>query len=175
MGNVSMINGHIDNVVSDEEIVKALECAIAKRQTNGINDEWVLHLSRETTKTILDLINRLKADKEALIVGQESLMKHLERKKEIITELDNEVERLQKENNLYSDLAKMGNALKAEAIKEFAEKIYRFFCKTSNWNNLKSAVRFNGECDWLKENLDNLVKETTKSDSNDKAFWEDTN
>lgn len=51
---------------------------------------------------------------------------------------------------------------KTEAIKEFAEIVYRFFCKTQVWKTFKSAVLLNGECDWLKGQLDNLVKEMTE-------------
>ena len=190
MSNVSMINGHIDEPkgLTDEvvmgwakECIDPLpHCEICPFDENAdTTSECMMAL----IKKLLDIINRLKADKEALIKGQESLMKHLERKKEIITELDNEVEELSYRNkellkdvHYYHD-SKIDSIkrAKSEAIKQFAEKIYRFFCKTSNWNNLKSAVLFNGECDWLKENLDNLVKEMTESDSNDKAFWEDTN
>lgn len=137
MGNVSMINGHIDNVVSDEDIVKALECCIKDdydKIRNALcakcpyckNTNCKFLLQRDT----LDLINRLKADKEALIKGQESLMKHLERKKEIITELDNEVEELSYRNkellkavHYYHD-SKIDSIkrAKSEAIKKFAER-----------------------------------------------------
>ena len=92
MSNVSMINGHIDESKGTMcEIKTAMgcmsgypceECNIEECRVNDI------------PQPIIDLIKRLKADKEALIKGQESLMKHLERKKEIITELDAEVESL---------------------------------------------------------------------------------
>ena len=87
MSNVSMINGHIDEPkgLTDEDIVKALEEMV----------EYPHYYEEgQTLKSVLDLINRLKADKEALIATNESMMRCLEKKKEIITELDNEIERL---------------------------------------------------------------------------------
>ena len=97
MSNVSMINGHIDEPkgLTDEQIVKALECCKSKGGTcNGCafsGYRWCIGALHYET---LDLINRLKADKEALIATNESMMRCLEKKKEIITELDNEIERL---------------------------------------------------------------------------------
>ena len=169
MGNVSMINGHIDEPkgLTDEDVVKALmnlkygghSCKTCKYDAVKREDRCGLK-GCYIAKNALDLINRLKADKEALINGQESLMKHLERKKEIITELDKEVERLKNILKNGCELSRCINKgwIKSEAVKEFAETVYRFFCQTSNWNNLKDAILFNGECDWLKENLENLVE-----------------
>lgn len=173
MSNVSMINGHIDNVLSDEDIVKALECCQKAKLNQDCLDlkcpfatEYGCNIDSDDLRNqALDLINRLKADKEALIKGQESLMKHLERKKEIITELDNEVERLKKENNLYSDLAKMGDALKAEVIKQFAERLKNRSEDTTDW----------GQPYVLCKDIDDLVEEMTVSVSDSKEFWEDTN
>ena len=96
MSNVSMINGHIDNVLSDEDIVKALECCAnddidcEECPVFGYCESDAFCVSG----AILGFINRLKADKEALIATNESMMRCLEKKKEIITELDNEIERL---------------------------------------------------------------------------------
>ena len=61
-------------------------------EPNSINKEWV-ECMRLCKQALLENVN-LKADKEALIAGRESFIKHLERKKETIAELDNEVERL---------------------------------------------------------------------------------
>ena len=166
MSNVSMIDGHIDgSKLTDNEIIKALECCtkpeVGKkcpraRGNNLCNDICVEFLLHDT----LDLINRLKADKEALIKGLETLMKCISKKKEIIAELDNEVEELKNALKKGCELSRCINKgwIKSEAVKEFADTVYSFFCQTSNWNNLKDAILFNGECDWLKENLENLVE-----------------
>lgn len=52
--------------------------------------------------------------------------------------------------------------IKSEAIKEFAERVYSFFCNTQNWKTFKEQWLENGECYWLKEKLNNLVKEMTE-------------
>ena len=168
MSNVS-VNGHIDEPkgLTDEDIVKALECCAnddidcEECPVFGYCESDAFCVSG----AILNLINRLKADKEALIKGQESLMKCIAKKKETIAELDAEVERLKKENNLYSDLAKMGDALKDEAIKGFAARLKNRSEDTTDW----------GQPYVLCEDIDNLVKEMTVSVSDDKAFWEDAN
>ena len=87
MSDVSMINGHIDNVLSDEDIVKALRnlkygghsCKTCKYDAVKREDRCGLK-GCYIAKNALDLINRLKADKEALIKGQETLQKHLAEK-----------------------------------------------------------------------------------------------
>ena len=179
MSNVSMINGHIDNVLSDEDIVKALECCIKDdydKIRNALcakcpyckNTNCKFLLQRDT----LDLINRLKADKEALIKGQESLMKCIAKKKETIAELDAEVEELSYRNkellkdvHYYHD-SKIDSIkrAKSEAIKKFAER-------------LKKEATVDEDSTWWIANVDvdKLVTQMTEGDSYDKAFWEDTN
>ena len=55
---------------------------------------------------------------------------------------------------------------KCEPYREFADRIYKFFCNKQNWNVFKDQWLENGECSWLKENINNLVKELTEK--NDK-------
>lgn len=168
MSNVSMINGHIDNVLSDEQIVKALEDTIHRvrnADTFIVPKEGIKNLCNGL-EVVVDLINRLKADKEALIKGQESLMKCIAKKKETIAELDAEIERLHKEglqlNRIFMDFV---NMKKSEAIKEFAERLKQ---EADSFGSLMfGAVAV--------DDIDNLVKEMTEGDSYDKAFWEDTN
>ena len=62
MSNVSMIDGHIDDV-TDNEIIKALEVVISQHET-VTNKEWSLSLSKETTNSLLNLFNRQKAEIE---------------------------------------------------------------------------------------------------------------
>ena len=174
MSNVSMINGHIDNVLSDEDIVKALECCSNYDvdcdicPANGYCDKDAFCF----TGVILDLINRLKADKEALIKGQETLMKCIAKKKETIAELDAEVEKLVFHNKeLLKDIHRHHDfkiecikRAKSEAIKKFAER-------------LKKEATVDEDSTWWIANVDvdKLVTQMTEGDSYDKAFWEDTN
>ena len=101
MSNVSMINGHIDEPkgLTDEvvmwwanECIDPLpHCEICPFDENA---DTTSECMTALIKKLLDIINRLKADKESLIKGQETLMKCIAKKKETIAELDAEVERL---------------------------------------------------------------------------------
>ena len=101
MSNVSLIDGHIDEMI-DTEIIKALECCLDNSPLtckdcpmfNVTNSTMVC--SKIVTKFALDLINRQQA----------------------------EIERLN--NNLSAMVVTMRNSAKAtrnEAIKEFAERL----------------------------------------------------
>ena len=157
MSNVSMINGHIDEPkgLTTGKAVSMIDEYL--EEPNSINKEWV-ECMRLCKQALLENVN-LKADKEALINGQESLMKHLERKKEIITELDNEVERLQR------ILGKRCDDCPAvrTAINEFAEKVLQLFPFDKKYTTISRFA------------IKNIANEMTEGKSNDKAFWEDTN
>lgn len=93
--------------------------------------------------------------------------------KGIHAEIDNGIFKAVIESGIHIDKEKLIKALKfdreqydegykdgrKDAIKEFAERVYRFLCHWRNWNKLKVSWLFNGECEWLKKSLDNLVKE----------------
>lgn len=187
MSNVSMINGHIDEPkgLIDKQIVTAMDYCCGNKGglgcTNFMCYQSTLPEDRDgdarwcrqwLMKDALDLINRLKADKEALIKGQETLMKCIAKKKEIIEELDNEVEELSYRNKeLLKDLHRHHDfkiecikRAKSEAIKKFAER-------------LKKEATVDEDSTWWIANVDvdKLVTQMTKSESDSKAFWEDTN
>ena len=134
MSNVSMINGHIDEPkgLTDEQIVKALECCKSfddlracykcPALENGDCSKGKSYISDFILDNALDLINRLKAEKDALINGQESLMKCIAKKKEIIAELDAEVERLKKGIMLLPEVEKFTNKINLKLfLKNFAK------------------------------------------------------
>lgn len=84
--------------MSDNEIIEALKVCVNKtavfvsyRDGDGISHKI-------TIKDILNLINRLTEENETLVANQRTLLKCLEKKKEIIAELDKEIENLR--NNL---------------------------------------------------------------------------
>lgn len=95
--SVSLIDGHIDDdVLTDEQIIKALEHCSA--DDSWCNDCPYENICTDTfiTKFALDLINRLKA----------------------------EIERLKDfEKNVYEVVEELRNKIKAEAKKEFAEEL----------------------------------------------------
>jgi hypothetical protein len=175
MSNVSMINGHIDEPkrVSDNEIIEAMkyccgnkgaiECTestcyqAALPENRDGNTRWC---RQWLMKDALDLINRLKADKEALIAGQETLMKCIAKKKETIAELDIQLENSEAFNKkLMQDLHSYHDfnidrikRVKDIAFKEFAER-------------LKKEATIDEDSTWWISNIDvdNLVKEMTES------------
>ena len=93
-------------------------------------------------KLLLDLINHQQEMIDALIAGQETLQKAL-------AEKIAEIERLQKENNQFADIGKMYSEIKAEAIKEFAERVKMAFYY--EFDEIFPSI--------MADNIDNLVKE----------------
>ena len=94
--------------LTDNEIIKALECCstgifVCDTEACPLKDsvpDTIAACRFELVILALDLINRLQADKEALIAGQETLQKAL-------AEKDKEIERL---NNHIPDVTKMVKA-----------------------------------------------------------------
>jgi hypothetical protein len=108
--------------VNDNEIVKALECCMG--MIEGECEECPM-CNKEYCKDALmgysrNLINRLQADQEALINGQESLQKY-------IADLQAEIERLQGVIDSFTDIGKLYSEIKSEARKEFAERLKEDF------------------------------------------------
>ncbi len=117
--------------MTDNEIIKDLQCA----------SEWFAEHGRNTNTAIigicdraLDLINRLQAEKEALINGQKTLQKYIAEQKSEILILNhsnanlmelyyNEKEKVASAKQKVIDACKMLENAKAEAIKEFAERL----------------------------------------------------
>lgn len=112
--------------MTDNEIIKELEKAL---------------------KVAEEIIYRQKAEKEALIAGQETLHKY-------IVEQKTEIERLQKKQDLFADIGKMHSEIKTEAIKEFSERL----------KQKAFAIHKSVDENYLYEIdnsfIDNLVKET---------------
>ena len=136
--------------MTDNEIIKALECC---RDCNckecpccRIIDGGT-HCTEIDEEQILDLINRLKAENEALINGQETLQKY-------ISEKNAEVEKLTKENEQFADIGKMYSEIKSEAIIEFAERFWIECGKIMGTDILY----------WIKEIKNDLVKEMTEKE-----------
>jgi hypothetical protein len=132
--------------MKDNEIIKALERCRYHSECCYCNSVEECGSKRVLVDNSLDLINRQQA----------------------------EIERLQKENNLYSDLAKMGDALKSEAIKEFAESILELFPSDKNFTTIS---RFT-----IKQKLKEFAATPTPDASvslidghiDGKEFWNDT-
>jgi cell division protein FtsB len=95
-----------------------------------------------------------KAEKEALIAGQETLQKYIAEQKAEIERLHSEVKETRATIDSFTDIGKLYSEIKAEAIKEFAERLKAkeatHFCKCGQ--PFVYTDLFNGE-------IDNLVKE----------------
>lgn len=123
--------------MTDNEIISALEVFLKATRISG---EQYIDISAETLAGTLDFINRLQADKEALIAGQETLQKALAKK-------NAKIEALQMDNaQLQSDIINANQNLdhinglyeaektRAEKAKEkciyFAKKVYEARAET---------------------------------------------
>jgi hypothetical protein len=117
--------------LTDEQIVKALEQCSTTICCKGCPCRPLCYTDvNALEKASLDLINRQKAE---------------------IEQWKEQNVRLNKECDHYIRYA-------SEAIKEFAEKVYRVLCNRQNWMAFKDAWLEDGECHWLKMKLDNLLK-----------------
>lgn len=115
-------------VLTDAEIKKALEyciwndgceqCPISEKCFFFYNKPYAE--TPEILRLSLDLINRLEADKEALIAGQETLQKSLAEKNAEIEKLKNECFGLRIQCIAMKDCIV---TLAEETIQEFAERL----------------------------------------------------
>jgi hypothetical protein len=74
---------------------------------------------------------------------------------DLINRQQAEIERLQKVNDSFTDIGKMYSEIKAEAIKEFAERLKNIYIKDKRYDRPNAHTLI----DWLFANIDNLVKE----------------
>jgi hypothetical protein len=82
------------NGMTDNEIIKALECCFVNSNCNGCPQLSKSRCLQNACENAFYFINRLKAENEALISAQETVQKHIEKAKaEAIKEV---VGRLQK-------------------------------------------------------------------------------
>lgn len=145
-----MTDNEKSSALTDAEIIKTLNEALhglhyisiycADRKGNYIASVRVID--------VINLINRLQSDKEALIAGQETLQKALAEKNAEIERLQNALteERVTKIN--------LGCNFAIASIKEFAERLKKLFdvleCQYFDEDITMNTIR---------ETVDNLVKE----------------
>lgn len=135
--------------MTENNIIEGLE---ALMNIIKLSDEKYICTSTEMLAGALNCIYNLKAEKEALIAGQESLQKFLVSKEAEIKGLKNACFCIANERDAIGDCLNIAvEEAKAEAIKEFAEKVKELI--------LDKYVPL-VELDILTPNdIDNLVKE----------------
>lgn len=159
--SVSLIDGHIDRNeqrMTDDEILKAFECCENNCDCLGCPKLDSTEGCNGVATEILDLINRQKEQIEALIAGQETLQKYIAEKDKEINNLNDLV--VYNASCATKLQIKLVNA-KAEAVKEFAEKVKTVICQNT-------VAMFSAEGKpvnvWKAvsgyDSIDNLVKET---------------
>ena len=135
-----------DKKLTDNEIIKALEEEIEYGCGHYIEIEM------STIKDTFDLINRLQAENERLWSMNQA-------------KLDT-IHDLQEENNWYNETI---NTTKAEAYKEFADKIEeRISIKILKGKSNEYAEGFADALDGVNGEIDNLLKELVGEDNADR-------
>ena len=151
--------------LTDKEIIKALGCC-----GNSISEgnkcakcpmcDEPYGCSKVLCSQAVDLINRLQDEREALINGQETLQNTIVEKSAEVNELQLKVKLARDFMDLLregqNEIYQMAIKAKAEAIKEFAERL-----KSKQVITHKSKE---GYCvyEYDDELIDNLVKEMTE-------------
>ncbi len=140
--------------MTDNEIIKALECCGNDECSQCPLQDGVCS-EKDVIKHALDLITLQKAEREALIAGQETLQKYIAEQKAEIERLkaDNVIlsqnadtafqDGLNEAQDLYAEQVK--NEIKAEAIKGFAEKTNELLKRYSNLHKRADEARRSAE------------------------------
>ena len=115
--------------MNDNEIIKALK--MCGNIVVSSCKECSFHIScnancvRNLMRNVLDLINRKNADLKQKDTEIDILIRKKETLKDEVAELRAEVERLQREQEIFGDIGKLYSEVKAEAYKELANLIER--------------------------------------------------
>ena len=160
--------------MTDNEIIKALECCLHRGCNECIRqpDEYGTNerqCSRGLMKCALNLINRQKAEKEALIAGQETLQKYIaEQKAEIDYWKRNAFDGCMERERIHK-------TAKAEAIKEIEQKsentlieLYNKYHDIANRPKKETDMYYQGRAEAIWECISinrNLVKEMVGDDN----------
>lgn len=154
--------------MTDNEIIKALECCQKTDCNNCPNDFGNCYANLVGySRYALDLINRQKAEIENLeykllgvmhfvdkwLNGAELEQDEVNRASAMREKTLQIVEKLEEENDFLKSIDT--DKIKAEAIKEFAERLKNIYIKDKRYDRPNAHTLI----DWLFNNIDNLVKE----------------
>lgn len=128
MSEVSLVDGHIDNGMSDEDIIKALECCKEAKLNQDCLDlecpfatEYGCNIDvEELRNAALDLINRQKAEIEKL---KEDNNFHIRLEALLVEQRDGRDKLIEQIDTQNDELRMKLKTAKTEAIKEFAERL----------------------------------------------------
>lgn len=131
--------------------------------------ERLQSMNQAKLDTIHDLMaenERLKQEYDSMFSSNRNLMARVERLQKFLN-MSRKVSLARRDGNLKIcelnlKIIEELKTAKTEAIKEFAERVYKTLTTKENWKAFKDAWLDNGECDWLKRKLFNLVKEMTE-------------
>lgn len=147
---------------TDEQIVKALECCINADCLNcpQWSEEWYSGMCNDFLKSVLDLINRQKADVDKLQEVNADLNESLRLAAEANKDLKAEIERLREDvlevTAILGEIELRNAQIKAEAIKEFAERLKANMCHGYPYLEIEE--------DLFRRDVDNLVAEMTEGE-----------
>lgn len=120
--------------MKDDDIIKALECQLGIDASNNCNgclyreDKSCIDASERILEVVKDLINRLKAEIERLNHIRAELSKEIDKLRDMVAQNEGVLPR-------YEQL------IKAEANKEFAEKISKIFERYSHVHNYAEKAK----------------------------------
>ena len=144
----------IDSRLTASEIIKILaECFSKDYRLATVYNKNTKEEAYVTLQNIIDALNSQSAETEnykRIAEHQQSVSMDKEVE---IKRLKAEVEQLQKENHLFADIGKMYSEVKAEAVKEFAERLKEKAMQKFDWNEYVEV-----------EEIDNLLKEMVGED-----------
>ena len=172
MGNVSMIDGHIDEPRrTDNEIIKALEiCGDCGHCTECPFDDLggIDKCMHTLILNALDLINRQKAEIESLTEKLEAMGDPLQDAQYKIAEQKAEIERLTVNMNAFGrgmqiEAEKVETA-KAEAIKEVTAELYNSFRQYETYDK-HSTFEILDRIESVEEFLLNNIKKEMVGDA----------
>lgn len=144
-----------DKKLTDNEIVKALECCVLAKHICPHtcpmlkNKECLASLR----KYALDIINRLQAENENYSKNNQQMTKDILDLYKALEQAKAKNERLKEVNDSFTDIGKLYSEIKAEAYKEFAERLKEKITEEYNYFEEQEYPRAR-----IKD-IDNLLKE----------------
>ena len=153
MSNVSLIDGHIDEMI-DNDIIKALENEV--KSTEYVDSDYCDGVDLTLIKSAIDLINHQKKEIDELKHEREVLIEDIHHSADKINEQLEEIEKLEIENKSLRSAANCYklhyNETRTEAIKELADRLKQKSEYYENGQGWEGRICY-------EDDIDNFVKE----------------